>query len=321
MIDDAAVVREVLAEAGLVPDESIAASIIDRGSTSRLLTLAIAGTPLLAKIADDPAILERTSREAAVLRGLADPLAGLAPRLVAARIDPSCSVVVVERIDGRVGDPVTGATGADLAAIIDRLAPIWSLDADDPRVAALDLPDWGRGTDDERPHRRRAERFRRRADIVRSRFPDSRGLPRRLAAVADRYEAVARDRRHRTTRVIHGDLHLGNVVFTDDGPCVLDWQTTSLGDPLDDVVRLVMESADRASLDDLLRFARRLPHRPPTRTEVAAAALLGWAGFVTGLAGRPDLSPGSPDHRLAVRVLGPTGPGELIDEALAELGG
>ena len=113
-----------------------------------------------------------------------------------------------------------------------------------------------------------------------------------------------------------GDLHLDNVVFTDHGPRILDWQKTSLGDPLDDLARLFLEATPNPFLQQLLEAAKRLPGPTPSVSEVAASSLLVWSGFITGLAGRPDLEPGSRDRRLADRLLGPEGPRRLVSEAI-----
>ncbi|HEY5651057.1 MAG TPA: phosphotransferase [Acidimicrobiia bacterium] len=38
-------------------------------------------------------------------------------------------------------------------------------------------------------------------------------------------------------RVLHGDLHPGNIVLTRDGPAVIDWMDAARGDPAADVAR------------------------------------------------------------------------------------
>ena len=69
-------------------------------------------------------------------------------------------------------------------------------------------------------------------------------------------------------RLIHGDLHQHNIVLTEEGPRVLDWQTCSLGDPVHDVTRLALESDPGRSFDSILSLCDR---RPETRAAAPSA--------------------------------------------------
>lgn len=42
------------------------------------------------------------------------------------------------------------------------------------------------------------------------------------------------------TRLLHGDLHIDNIILCDDRPVVLDWAKAAMGDPAADVVRSEM---------------------------------------------------------------------------------
>ena len=42
------------------------------------------------------------------------------------------------------------------------------------------------------------------------------------------------------TALCHGDIHLGNVLLTDDGPCILDWEKACCGAPAGDLARTLV---------------------------------------------------------------------------------
>ena len=307
-MNDALEIEGVLDRADVGPVESIRERLHHRGSTCRLHDVVAGGGTLIAKVADRESRHERVAREIQVLESIGDRLRGLAPRLVAAEIDERSHrcIIVFETVPGAEGDSMQGAGQGEIESIIDRMSIAWRIQADDPDLEALELPDWGRGTDRERPHRRRAERFLRRSRVMCDRFPDGAAVHRPLLeAIGERFETIASVPSDRAARLIHGDLHLDNVVFTLDGPRILDWQTASIGDPVDDVVRLAMESRPEQSIDSILELCDRHPETRTSPERLARNVILAYAGLVSGLAGRPDLEPGSREHRFARRMLSP----------------
>lgn len=292
------------------------------GATSRIHLVRSAGRSLVAKVCDERADLDRFDRERTVLAELAPRLGGIAPRLVAAGSDDlgSTRVLVTERVDGNPGDSLAGLSNEEIRTLARAMAPTWTLGGRDPRVAGLELPRWGRGTPGHRPHHRRADRFQRRLVVMSDRFPaETREQLPLLARIEAGFETIAGDDSI-DPRVVHGDLHGDNVVFDAVGPRVLDWQTTSLGDPLHDIARLGLESREPTTLDELASWCEigGLGDVDPRR--IARAVLLVHAGFVTGMAGRPGLAPDDRDHRIAARVLGRPDGASMIEEALATLG-
>ena len=69
----------------------------------------------------------------------------------------------------------------------------------------------------------------------------------RLSSKIDACDAISQTERAEARRVVaelpsgaallHGDLHPGNVLVSDDGPIVIDWFDAAIGHPLADVVR------------------------------------------------------------------------------------
>ena len=325
------------------------------GTTGRVHRFRLDGRMLVAKIADDPVTAERAAREVAVLSALAGdaaaPLRTLAPRFIGGRVDTPPvrprTIVVTEWIDGHHADPAVGITDDRLHEIAAAMRPAWNLTAHDVRAAGIDLPTWGVGTamsehaghmtrDDRRAasaHRRRGDRFRRRAADLRRHHPDAADrVDRVLREIGDRYEALAAaaiaapgrtggtgSTAHsgRPPRLIHGDLHLGNVLFTtepaggalaggrDDSDSrvrVIDWQTASLGDPVHDLARFALESLRDPTFASIRAATPHLPD-PIDDVTLARAILLAFAGFVVGLAGRDPSSLIDADRRLVERLL------------------
>ncbi|RLL66080.1 phosphotransferase family protein [Streptomyces sp. Z26] len=67
--------------------------------------------------------------------------------------------------------------------------------------------------------------------------------------------------------VVHGDFRLDNVLARADGriTAVLDWEMSTLGDPLTDLGLLVMYSDQRELPDSLISSARSAPGHPSPR--------------------------------------------------------
>jgi hypothetical protein len=265
------------------------------------------------------------------------------------------TIVVTEWIEGHHDDPAVGISSERLHDIAAAMRPAWSMTADDIHSRGLDLPRWGIGTAattdhagdtptaDQRttptdprtpsPHRRRGDRFRRRADDLRRHHEDAtERFDRVLTELGNRYEAIAaaataatsatdatdaKGANARPLRLIHGDLHLGNVLFTsaagggaravshDDLPSrirIIDWQTASLGDPVHDLARLAMESLHSPTFASIRAAATHLPD-PTDDATLANAILLAFAGFVVGLGGRDPSSLIAPDRALVTRLL------------------
>jgi phosphotransferase family enzyme len=206
-------------------------------------------------------------------------------------------VLLLEDVDdGRQGDVLAGCTVEDAALVIDAIAPLharWWGDRAPTRAfppAATDDP------------RTRQERFARHVprflEAYGSNFPTEvsavvERLGSNLAVVADRLSAGART-------LVHGDLHLDNLIFRRDSAVVLDWQTVSVGAPAWEVALFLVGSlgvADRRDAEGALleRYVARLSEHgvsgysvPDLQAESRLALLVLLAGTVVWLT---DLAP------------------------------
>ncbi|GAA3834317.1 phosphotransferase family protein [Sphaerisporangium flaviroseum] len=155
---------------------------------------------------------------------------------------------VMEYVEGGQ-PPATPEIEADLTDILARLHDL------DP--VAVGLADFGRP---EGFLERQVKRWKRQLDASRSRdLPDIDDLFARLAA------AVPVTQRH---TIVHGDFKLGNTLIADgEVRAVLDWEMSTLGDPLTDLA-LFLLYANFATTLDTGRVSETDGHTPIT--ELAA---------------------------------------------------
>ncbi|HET9967506.1 MAG TPA: aminoglycoside phosphotransferase family protein, partial [Streptosporangiaceae bacterium] len=209
---------------------------VGRGFASTVLRLTIQadGRPPLtavAKVGPDKAL----EREAAFYRELADRLAGPAPQCWFAGPAPDGTpVVLLEDLNpARFGDALAGGSVEDVAAVLASMVPVWRHQAAGPVLGAL--PMWGSDP------AVRQERFRVAWSDLREQLAGE--LPREIWLIGERLRdslaTVAAELRRRPGVVVHGDLHLDNVLFQPKGasrrPVVLDWGSVCAGPAAIDV--------------------------------------------------------------------------------------
>lgn len=207
-----------------------------------------AATPdrLVAKVSEpaDVAGHPGLSREVIFYSDLASSLAAPAPRCWFAGSSPAgLPVVLLEDLVGaRPGDAITGAAAEDVQAVLQAMAPIWQL-RDHPRPRS-----WPAGVQKGTAQRRRQQRYANQWRAQRDRWEAAlpaevwrlgEQLTDRLAEVLGALDPTLKSR---PTALIHGDLHLDNVLFTGDRPVVLDWATVRQGYPSQDIFPFVATS-------------------------------------------------------------------------------
>jgi aminoglycoside phosphotransferase (APT) family kinase protein len=220
----------------------------------------------------------RVDAEAHVLRELG-PRHGLpVPRLLA-RVDDD---LLIEWID----DGASAAAPPSLDAIIGALARVHAVRPTEQDRARLAT--WGRGTaGDARPFARRAARLHRRTEGFLDLLPAEvrSAWRRRLGALAGRFAAsCARQAALAGDRLIHGDLHRGNVRGGPRGIRLIDWQHASVGPPLVDLVRLLVETGPPDAARALQHVATQQPDASPA--DIGAVLDATMAGLVSGFGGR-----------------------------------
>jgi hypothetical protein len=244
----------------------------ERGFASAVLRLTIEvhgrePFTVVAKVGPDPAL----DREVAFYRELADRLAAPAPRCWYAGPGPDGTPVVLleDLTSARFGDALAGSSVDDIAAVLASMVPVWRHPAVGPVLGALPL--WGSNP------AARQERFRVSWSNLREQLAGE--LPREIwlmgEQLCDSLEMVASDLRRTPGAVVHGDLHVDNVLFEEDGggrqPVVLDWGSVCTGHSAIDVFPFVAMSL---SPQDHTRYAADLiadlPRTAPLSTTAAA---------------------------------------------------
>lgn len=199
---------------------------------------------------------ERCATEVAFYRELADGHAALpAVYHTATDVDRLRAVIVLEDLsDGTAGDNLAGCTPAQARAVVEAVAPLHA------RMWQRPAPAWAAPfvTDPHENQRRYAARvnpfLQRYGDALPTWMP---GLLRRLQS---NYAAVLAELNRAPQTLLHGDLHLDNIVFFDAAgtgrpAVVLDWQGVRSGPAAVDVARAVHGSLgvdDRREVEDEL---------------------------------------------------------------------
>ena len=190
-----------------------------RGNTAEIRAL---GNGRVCKLYDDPEAVESARYEARATRLAND--AGL----------PVPAVDGVATVDGRPGVVLERVDGPSL--LDDLEGRPWTLASGARTLADLHA----------RIHGRRAPDLPPLTDRLRARIERASDVS---AAVRERALAVLASLPD-DDRLLHGDLHPGNVLLGERGPVVIDWLDASAGPPAADVARTRL----------LLRFADGGPH-------------------------------------------------------------
>ena len=205
------------------------------------------------------------------------------PRLYYAAVDEAEERVVLVLEDltaGRQGDDLYGCSIEDAVLVLEQMRPFharWR------GAQPAGFPYWRNRIE------ARQAAYDRNVDVFLERFGER--IPAEARAIAERLrsrlaEVIAPLVAGEHT-LIHGDLHLDNVLFDtppDGRPVILDWQTPCLAPAVLDVVMFTFGSLSvqdrRSAADDLLA--------QHSRDEIRRALLSMFAGIVGGLA-RPNL--------------------------------
>lgn len=195
---------------------------------------------------------ERCAREVAFYQRIG---AAFAPGHYYSAVDDESRRVVLLLEDvsgGRQGDVLRGCSVDDAARMIDALAPFhaswWG-----ERPGTRGFPSW------EDDPSTRQKRFAAQIDSVLA-TPGPPDVLRILDRLRSRLGALTETLTARTQTLIHGDLHLDNVIFAGARGSrpfiILDWQTASVGPPAWDLALFLTGSLSvgdrRAAEDELL---------------------------------------------------------------------
>jgi hypothetical protein len=264
----------------------------------------------------DPALrrryYERCAREERFYREVG---ARCAPELLYSAVDDERVVLLFEDLSGgRQGDVLTGCSVDEAALVVAEIAAFharwWRERAPREGFALLvrEPGEW-------------QERFERQVETLLERYGDT--VPSEVARIASKMRArlasVAGTLYGRPRTLVHGDLHLDNVLFDGRGAgtvAVLDWQTISFSAPAWDLTLFLVDSLSiedrRAAEGDLLDgyLAALAEHGvgdyslDELRHECRLSLLLLLAGTVGWLANLDPSELSGREHTLHERALG-----------------
>ncbi|CAA9236286.1 MAG: acyl-CoA dehydrogenase, putative phosphotransferase [uncultured Blastococcus sp.] len=196
-------------------------------------------------------------REARVMRALEETDVPVPAILSVRPDDHGVPWVLIQHIDGQVIDSMAAGQGLD-PALRQAVGP--SMARTLARIHAVDVDEVGLGDLASRaPYAaRQLRRWARQWEASYTRpLPELDRLTARLsAAVPEQHEV----------RLVHGDFHIKNVITRDGSViAVLDWELSTLGDPLADVGTLLaywphageLQAGDKASVSTLPGYATR----------------------------------------------------------------
>lgn len=211
----------------------------DRGFAGTVLRVTVCGddgtrSNVVAKLGPDPSL----EAEIEFYRGMAEDLQAPAPRCRYAGSGPGGGpLLLLEDVAAtRAGDALAGASADDVHAVLEAMTRFWSRDGSGPDLTGLNR--WGGPPQQQQANFQRiwvAQRYTLTAELP----PDIFQLAERLCGSL---ASVVQALREAPPHPLHADLHLDNVLFTDDGPVILDWGSACLGTPAIDIFSFISTS-------------------------------------------------------------------------------
>ena len=210
--------------------------------------------------ASPPQLLQMARREVEFYRFAQGEIEGL-PRcyFADADIEAGQALLLLEDLsDGEPGDALAGCSVDEAGLVLRSIGRVHARWWKDKSLSPLDwLGSWSVA------NQRRAERLRAQAEIVTAAFADRLPEPviELIRGLVEPYGEVLADLAAAPKTLIHGDLHLDNVMFipSERGrrASIIDWQGPSRGPAVVDLAGFIAEALDiedrRASEEQLLR--------------------------------------------------------------------
>lgn len=204
------------------------------GTVLRLVLQPADSTPatVVAKIGTpDTSSGTEVTRESVFYRDVSPQVAAPTPRCWYAGSSPRGAPVILldDLSDALPGDALAGASAGEVALVLQRMTPVWR-HGDGPPVGVL--PRWG---EDASTLRRRQEQYRTQWKALRE--PLQEKLPHPVWRLGEELcDKLSQSLAHLAQiplTVVHGDLHLDNVMFARGGaeraPVVIDWAAACRG--------------------------------------------------------------------------------------------
>ena len=307
----------------------------DRGFTSRCYAVGLSEKTLVAKVTPAANIHPKAIRESEILKHFAPAAQLPAPAFIGDQIDPydGNHVLLMSHISGDGINTIATDSYQIIMHSLQSMIPCWNTPIENLPESTI-VSRWGTGTKGHTtPHTRRVRRFKKRAlhflEEYSGQETSAPEIPYVVDWIREHLEPCLETAAKWPSAMIHGDLHPENIILNQNTITVLDWQTASLGSPLLDITRLLMDSVPELGADEFIECTRNLinqcdhyahiaPHALHTSSP-PIAAIIGYAGFVSGWGGK-QISNMSPEEKSLVRhhssMQGPT---RLIRELIPRI--
>ncbi len=333
---DALSIQEALAACGFPSSVNPVRIGKDRGFTSRCYAIDLTGQTVVAKVTSSQHIHPRAEREAEVLKNFVVSARLPAPVYIGNHLCENSKehVLFMSHVSGNEMKTFERESNQVLIQALRSMIPCWATHIEQLPSSSL-ISEWGTGTHGHaKPHTRRIRRFRTRSENFmqyhlhhESSAPE---IPEVLNWIGEHLEACLEKSAQWPSALIHGDLHPENIIIRPKDVSILDWQTASLGSPLLDITRLLMDGAPDLEADECIHLTETIakeyedlggksPSTLRCTENCAIASILAYAGFISGWGGKSKSQLSSREYRLVQHHSSVNGPTRLANELIRHI--
>ena len=328
-------VEAALESAGLSSPLNVTRIGEHRGFTSRCYIVGYGQHHLVAKVTSSEHIHPKAVRETDILKRFRGPAHLPAPNYIGAQVcnQSGDHVLLMNAICGDEVDTMALDSHQTLQQALQRMVPCWDTPIQDLPESQY-LSRWGAGTQSHsHPHARRVRRFKKHASAFVDNYSKHESsapeIPCVIRWMCEHFERCLDVSAQWPLAMIHGDLHPENIIVGNQDITILDWQTASFGSPLFDISRLLMDAAPTLTADEFIKWTHttlsqctqyiQQDDTTLNATSAGIAAVVGYAGFVSGWGGKKTSSLSPREHLLVKHHASIDGPTRLIKECISKI--